>query len=83
MERAAVESTTMRSVGYDPAERILEIEFATGMIYRYLEVPAGVFDELMQAASKGRYFNHEIRENYLALRVLPAPPRSRTRRAPG
>lgn len=81
MRRTAVESTTMRSVGYEPAQQILEIEFTSGAVYQYLEVPIAVFDELMQAESKGRYFNHEIRDDYTALREPSARRGKRTSRA--
>lgn len=79
MRRTVVDSTTMRSVGYDPAQEILEIEFTSGAVYQYLEVPRAVFDELMQAKSKGRYFNEEIRDDYAAVRE-PTGGRMRTRR---
>jgi len=81
MRRTAVDSTTMRSVGYDSAEQILEVEFTSGAVYQYLEVPAGVFDELMHAKSKGRYFNQEIRDDYTALREPTARRGNRSRRA--
>lgn len=64
MVRKRVDSTTMRSVGYEAKSRILEIEFNSGAVYQYLGVPARVHEELMQAASKGRYFNNEIRDGY-------------------
>ncbi len=79
MRRTVVDSTTMRSVGYDPAQEILEIEFTSGAVYQYLEVPTAVFDELMQAKSKGRHFNEEIRDDYAAVRE-PTGGRMRTRR---
>lgn len=78
MRRTAVESTTMRSVGYDSTQQILEVEFTSGAVYQYLDVPAAVFDELMNAESKGRYFNQEIRDDYTVLRE---PAARRTRRA--
>jgi KTSC domain len=80
MQRTAVDSTTMRSVGYDAAEQVLEIEFTSGAVYQYVDVPAAIFDRLMQAESKGRYFNDEIRDDYITLRE---PARRRTRRAGG
>jgi hypothetical protein len=80
MRRTAVDSTTMRSVGYDAGEQVLEVEFTSGVIYQYLEVPAAVFDGLMYAESKGRYFNQEIRDDYTALREPAARRGSRTRR---
>ena len=64
MLRVAVESSTMVSVGYEGKGRILEIEFTSGAVYQYLDVPARVHKELMQAESKGRYFNSEIRDTY-------------------
>jgi hypothetical protein len=64
MRRERVESTTMKSVGYAARERILEIEFDSGAIYQYLDVPAKIHASLMRAESKGRYFNDEIREIY-------------------
>lgn len=81
MRRTAVDSTTMLSVGYDSAHQILEIEFTSGAVYQYLEVPATVFDELICAESKGRYFNQEIRDDYTALREPTARPGNQRRRA--
>jgi hypothetical protein len=80
MQRIAVDSTTMRSVGYDSVAQVLEIEFTSGAVYQYLEVPDRVFGELMHAESKGRYFNEEIRDDYTALREPAARGSSRTKR---
>jgi hypothetical protein len=80
MRRTAVDSTTMRSVGYDAVEQVLEVEFTSGAIYQYLEVPAAVFDGLMHAESKGRYVNQEIRDDYTGLREPTTGGDSRTRR---
>lgn len=71
----------MRSVGYDHTQQILEVEFTSGAVYQYLEVPAAVFDGLMRAESKGRYFNQGIRDEYTALREPVARRGSRARRA--
>jgi hypothetical protein len=69
MRRTKVESTTLRSAGYEAAREILELEFAAGDVYQYLEVPASVYRSLMQAESKGTYFNREIRDAYTTLRM--------------
>ena len=71
----------MRSVGYDSAQQILEVEFTSGAVYHYLEVPAAVFEELMRSESKGRYFNQEIRDDYTALREPTVRRGNRRRRA--
>ena len=69
MQRQAVESTTMRSVGYDQTNQVLEIEFHTGMIYQYPDIPLVIYKALLEAESKGRYFNSEIRDTYEFVRV--------------
>jgi len=51
----------MRSVGYDAGERVLEIEFPNGDVYRYFDVPESVYDGLMDAESHGTYFHRNIR----------------------
>ncbi len=57
MERVPVTSTTMSSIGYDQEARTLEIEFVGGEIYQYFEVPEEIYQGLLSAESKGRYFN--------------------------
>jgi hypothetical protein len=42
MERKAVESSNLASVGYDEHEEILEIEFQHGGVYQYFDVPKKV-----------------------------------------
>ena len=59
----------MRSVGYEAKSGILEIEFQSGVIYRYLDIPAVVYEELLGAESKGQYFNREIRDSYECVQV--------------
>jgi hypothetical protein len=59
----------MRSVGYEAKSRILEIEFDSGAVYQYLDVPLRAYEELRAAESKGRYFNSEIRDSYSYVQV--------------
>ena len=69
MRRKMVDSTTMKSVGYEAGGRVLEIEFDSGAVYQYLGVPASIHEELMAAESKGQYFNSEIRDTYPYVQV--------------
>ena len=69
IERAAVESSSLVSIGFAREARVLEIEFRSGAIYRYLGVPLAVFDGLKKAESKGRYFAQSIRGKYEFQRV--------------
>jgi len=61
MERQQIESTSIRSVGYEPHGGTLEIEFMHGGIYRYFDVPPLVYEQLMAAESKGTGFHDFIR----------------------
>lgn len=66
MDRKSVTSSNIRSVGYDPHKKLLEIEFNSGAIYQYDDVPQHVYDNLMTAESVGSYFNSVIKPNYEA-----------------
>ena len=74
MQRAFVESTTLRSAGHDAQSAVLELQFRNGAVYRYLLVPQRVYQDLLGARSKGGYFNfnHNIRGRYLYQRVQGA-----------
>lgn len=59
-----VDSTALRVVGYDPASQVLEIEFSSGGVYQYFDVPETIYAELMDAPSHGQYFQSHIRDVY-------------------
>lgn len=69
MKRAPVISSSIRSVGYAPEERVLEIEFVGGGVYRYLDVPSEVHEALLEAESKGTFVNRAIKGRYRYQRV--------------
>jgi hypothetical protein len=53
------------SVGWEadadtPGEGVLEIEFHSGGVYRYVDVPEAEYKRLIQAASVGRHFRQYI-----------------------
>ncbi len=65
MERQSVDSSSLQSIGYDTLTQALEVEFHHGALYLYRDVPPNVFEALMAADSKGRFFNANIRERYV------------------
>jgi hypothetical protein len=69
VERQAVASSNLRSVGYDPDTETLEIQFHHGGVYQYASVPLATYEGLMNASSKGRYFASHIKERYLYRKV--------------
>ena len=60
----SLDSSVLAAVTYDSATQILEVEFQTGRVYWYFDVPQAVFDALIASDSAGAYFNHEIRDGY-------------------
>ena len=64
-----MESATLVAVGYKPAEELLEVEFHSGLIYRYDGVPLDLYRQLLSAESKGRFFNLHIRNHFQAFRL--------------
>ncbi len=69
MDRQFVKSTEIHSVGYDPVSKILEIEFNSGGIYQYFEVPEHLYTELMGASSHGTYFNQHIKNKFVFTKI--------------
>jgi KTSC domain-containing protein len=70
MRVATVESTTLATVAYDEAQELLQLEFCSRAIYFYFGVPAAVHQALLEAPSKGRYFNQSIRGQF-PYRLIP------------
>jgi len=69
MERSAVNSSNLASVGYDVSNQTLEIEFNHGGIYQYYNVTENVYTDLMNADSIGSFFSHNIRNIYPTQKV--------------
>lgn len=64
MERIRVSSESIRSIGYEAGIQTLEIEFIHGGIYQYYSVPQSIYDQMMTAESKGKYFHIHINRIY-------------------
>jgi hypothetical protein len=60
----AVESATLGAIGYDDAQGILRLEFRSHAVYSYFGVPGVVYEGLLAASSKGKYFNGAIRGHF-------------------
>lgn len=64
MYRTPVSSTNIHSIGYDPQSALLEVEFTTGDVYQYFNVPEHLYQQLSSASSKGQFLNDYIRYSY-------------------
>ncbi|MES1021269.1 lysine--tRNA ligase [Gloeocapsa sp. BRSZ] len=57
-------SSLIKKYDYDPARKLLQIEFKNGSIYNYQDVPADIAQGLEQETSQGQYFNEFIRGKF-------------------
>ena len=62
MKRHKVESSHIKSIGYDPIRHVLEIEFKGRQVYQYKDVPMEHYQGLMDSDSKGDYHHANIKE---------------------
>ncbi len=61
MERTPVESSLLKSVGFE--DGVLEAELQTGQVYRYSGVERTTFDALLAAPSVGAFFNAHVKKS--------------------
>lgn len=69
IKRQVVQSSAFVSIGYSKRLRALEIEFRNGAIYRYLDIDVATYRNLMNAPSKARFYDANIRWKYRSLHV--------------
>jgi hypothetical protein len=69
MDRTPVTSSAIRSVGYDPATKELDVELGSGQVYRYSGVEPEAHEQFMKAESPGRHFQISIRACYPSKRL--------------
>lgn len=69
MKRLPVTSSNISSIGYAPESAAMEVEFTSGSVYQYFDVPVGVFEAIVGAASVGNTFNELIKGQYRYARV--------------
>lgn len=67
MNMIPVISSDLNAVGYENG--ILYIRFNSGGLYCYSGVPLNVFNSLLSAGSKGRYFHAFIKGRYPHRRI--------------
>jgi hypothetical protein len=67
------ESSAIRAVEYDEKDSTLDITFTSGKTYRYMGVPIDVYVDLLDADSKGQYFNSRIKNAFDFSEVVARP----------
>jgi hypothetical protein len=71
MARVDLQSTLLNAATYQDQGAFLDLEFRSGASYRYIGVPERVYQELLNAESKGRYFNQHIRNRFTQVKIDP------------
>ncbi|MXV52863.1 KTSC domain-containing protein [Pedobacter sp. HMF7647] len=70
MKRYYVESSALKTLGYDEKRKILEVEFREeGAVWQYLNVSKADYKRLLQAESKGNYFVTRIKGKHAEQRI--------------
>jgi hypothetical protein len=58
------DSKILAWVDYLPRWQVLKVGLRTGRDYDYFGVPVAVYEELLAAESKGRFYNQHIRNSF-------------------
>ncbi len=69
MERKRVNSSKIRSIGYDEKNQTLEIEFTNGQVTQYAKVYPEVYRRFMAAPNPTTFYDDKIAEDYTGRRV--------------
>ena len=64
LKKFPVDSSNLDWIAYDKDKEDLYIQFRSGGLYVYHDVPYNIFDGLLTAGSKGRYHNMKIKWKY-------------------
>jgi KTSC domain len=59
-----LDSTTLMAATYNEHRETLQLDFRDGTRYLYSRIPPTLFRELLNAASKGSFFNRRIRSRF-------------------
>jgi hypothetical protein len=69
MNRTAIASPGIAQVGYEEGSGTLEIEFVSGKIYQFYNVPLELYDQLMSSSYKELCYERNILERFPYQRI--------------
>ena len=64
-----VTSSNLKWVSYNSRSHEMLIQFQSGAVYQYWDVPGNISQGLVQADSPGKFFNQNVRNRYNYKRV--------------
>ena len=68
MQMIKVNSSVIKSIGYDGTN--IEVDLHNGEKYQYFPVSEKVFDNFLNAKSKGNFWNKQIKSKYLCRHLI-------------
>jgi hypothetical protein len=69
MKRTAIAAQGIAQVGYEDGSEILEIEFTSGRVFQFFNVPQKMFNQLMVTPYKEVYYESNIYERFPYKRI--------------
>lgn len=73
--RKPVQSSNVKSIGYDSVGRVLEVEFHNGGVYHYQDVDPEDHKRLMAAQSVGSHLHTHIKGRFESVKHRPSSER--------
>jgi hypothetical protein len=71
--RFAVHERHLNSIGYDSSSQVLDIQYDSGDLYRYYEVPFTVFSDLVNSEEKWNYYCSNICNRFIFTKMGSEP----------
>lgn len=69
IERSQVQSSTIKSIGYDPESKTMEVEFKNGGAWKYEDVGQQAWDDFRGSSSIGKHFHANIRGKFKSTKL--------------
>lgn len=69
MDRKYIESSMIRSIGFDSVSSTLEIEFNSGAVWQYFDFPESEWHLFDSSESQGKFFHSNIKNQYSEYQV--------------
>ena len=70
-----VVSSNLQAIGYEPSASILGVQFSSGHIFHYANVPPKLWEGLLESPSKGQFYAREIKGRFTADKVTGVCPK--------
>ena len=64
-----VESSAVTDVAYRIGQQEMRVRFASGEWYAYQAVPETLYRRFLEADSKGRFFQDQVRDRFAFIRL--------------